>query len=33
MIYGVKGNGEGGGWMDLMMYGINCDGKGGRWMD
>ena len=32
-LYGLKGDGEGGEWMVLMMYGVKGDGEGGRWMD
>ena len=32
-MYEVKGDDEGGGWVDLMMYEVKGDGEGGRWMN
>ena len=29
----IWGDGEGGGWMHLILYGVKGDGDGGRWMD
>ena len=29
----VCGDGEGGGWMDVILYAVKGDGEGSIWMD